>query len=71
MMSEFELAVHILRTENVNHVIYGYRAKGKSVRFTDPSQMLRFGNDDSYAQYIDHMQSEIDGLDMIFAVHAG
>lgn len=65
-----ERAIKLLRDGKVAHVIYGYRAKGETVEGSWETEMLSFYDDDSFVERIDRMQAEIDGLEMILAVHA-
>ena len=68
-MTPRERAINLQKEQDLAHVIYGYRDKGKTVETDWETEMLRFWDDDSFAEYIDKMQSEIDGLEMILAVH--
>jgi len=69
-MSAREDALELLKTEKAVHVIYGYRAKGETIEGSWTTEMLRFYDDDSFAEHVDKMQAEIDGLEMILAVHS-
>lgn len=70
-MSNFarERAIECLKKHNAEHVIYGYRAKGEDVQTDWEHEMLKFPDDETFVQHIDKMQREIDGLEMILAVH--
>lgn len=68
-MTTRERAIKLQKELDLAHVIYGYRAKGETVEASWETEMLRFWDDDSFAEHIDKMQSEIDGLEMILAVH--
>lgn len=65
-----ERAIKLLQDGKVAHVIYGYRAKGETMEGSWETEMLRFYDDDSFVEHIDRMQAEIDGLEMVLAVHA-
>ena len=69
-MTARERAIALLKAENLTHVIYGYRAKGKTVETDWETEMFKFTDDDSFVLCIDEMQLEIDGLEMIYAVHS-
>lgn len=68
-MTAREEAIKLMKAEAASHIIYGYRAKGKTVEGSWPNEMLRFWDDEAFVRYIDKMQSEIDGFEMILAVH--
>ena len=59
----------LLNKYNLAHVIYGYRAHGEDIQTGWENEMLKFPDDDSFALHVDKMQEEIEGLEMIFAVH--
>lgn len=69
-MTARERAKRCLKEKGLQHIIYGYRAKGQTVEGDWETEMLKFTDDDSFVEYVDKMQAEIDGLDMILAVHA-
>ena len=64
-----ERALLCLDKYNLSHVIYGWRAKGEDVETDWEHEMLKFPDDDSFVEHIDKMQIQIDGLEMIYAVH--
>ena len=68
-MTVRERAIQLLEREQLAHVIYGYRANRETVEASWENEMLRFYDDDSFAEHIDKMQAEIDGLEMVLAVH--
>lgn len=68
-MTARERAIKLQKDKGLAHVIYGYRAKGETVETDWETEMLEFWDDDTFAGYIDKMQAEIDGLEMILAVH--
>lgn len=68
-MTSRERAIELLRKGNYRHIIYGYRANGETAEGSWENEMLRFEDDDGFVSYIDKMQFEIDGLEMILAVH--
>lgn len=68
-MTAREKAIGILKQKGYVHIIYGYRAKGETVETSWEHDMKKFNDDDTFAGYIDKMQAEIDGLEMILAVH--
>lgn len=70
MMTARERAINLLKSMQLQHVIYGYRAKGKTVETSWEHDMMKFYDDDSFVERVDKMQAEIDGLEMILAVHA-
>lgn len=65
-----ERALKLFKDSKLVHVIYGYRAKGKTIEASWENEMLRFYDDESFVEHMDRMQAEIDGLEMILAVHA-
>lgn len=68
-MTARERAIKLQKSKGLAHVIYGYRAKGETVETDWETEMLKFWDDDSFVKHIDKMQAEIDGLEMILAVH--
>lgn len=64
--SSRNMAFEVLEKENNKHVIYGCRANGRDVE----GEMVGFKTDDDYVAYIDKMQKDIEGLEMVLAVHA-
>lgn len=62
-------ALLLLKSRNLAHVIYGFRSHGKDVTTDWETEMLKFPDDDSFALHVDKMCAEIDGLEMIYAVH--
>lgn len=69
-MTNRERAKQHLKKYGYEHIIYGYRAKGKNDETGFEPDMKKFTDDDSFCEYVDKMQNEIDGLEMIYAVHA-
>ncbi len=68
-MTARERAIKLQKDKGLAHVIYGYRAKGETVETGWETEMKKFWDDDSFAGYVDKMQAEIDGLEMILTVH--
>lgn len=68
-MTDRERAIALLKKYNLAHVIYGFRANGVDIVTGWENEMLKFPDDDTFVQHIDKMQIEIDGLEMIYAVH--
>lgn len=62
-------AILLLQSRNLAHVIYGFRAHGVDSVTDWETEMLKFPDDESFALHVDKMQAEIDGLEMIYAVH--
>lgn len=69
-MTAEEYAKSLLKQHNLAHVIYGYRADGKTVITNCKADMMRFDDDESYVAYIDWLQIANPNIEMIFAVHA-
>ncbi len=69
-MTSRERAIEIMKKHRASHVIYGYRAHNETIEGEWEAEMLKFWDDDSFAEYADKMQAEIDGLEMILAVHS-
>ena len=69
-MANRERALEILKNGNFKHIIYGYRAKGETFDTGWQLDMKKFYDDETFCAYVDKMQAEIDGLEMILAVHA-
>ena len=68
-MTDRERALALLKKHGLAHVVYGFRANGADAVTGWETEMLKFPDDDSFAEHVDKMQSEIDGLEMIYAVH--
>ena len=68
-MTDRERALALLKSRNLSHVVYGFRAHGVDSVTGWETEMLKFPDDDSFAENVDTMQAEIDGLEMIYAVH--
>ena len=68
-MTDRERAILLLKSRNLAHVIYGFRANGEDAVTGWETEMLKFPDDDSFAEHVDKMQAEIDRLEMIYAVH--
>lgn len=70
-MTNRERAIDELKKGNFAHIIYGYRAKGETIETGwQRGDMKCFYDDDTFCAYVDKMQATIDGLEMIYAVHA-
>lgn len=69
-MTDRERAIQLLKNSKLAHVIYGYRAHGESFQTGWEPEMKKFPDDDSFAAYVDKMQTEIRDLEEVFAVHA-
>lgn len=69
-MTARERAKVLLKEKNLTHVIYGYRANRQTVETEWEADMWKFSDDDSFAAWVDQMQSDIPNLEMILAVHA-
>ena len=63
-------AKNLLKTGGYAHVIYGYAANGETVLTDWEHEMLKFDDDGAFNEYADKMWAEIEGLDIIYAVHA-
>ena len=68
-MTDRERAIALLKKHDLAHVIYGFRAHGEDAVTGWENEMLKFPDDDSFVLHVDKMQAEIDGLEMIYAVH--
>lgn len=69
-MANRQRALEELKKGQFAHIIYGYRAKGETVDTGWPLDMKKFYDDDTFCAYVDKMQLQINGLEMIYAVHA-
>ena len=68
-MTARERAIKLMKETGYSHVIYGYRANGKDYETDWETEMKKIDDDDVFCAYVDKMQLEIDGLEMIYAVH--